>query len=61
VSVVAPTTVEAEVFAKAALIAGIAEGSELLEERGLGGLFVLETGGVDTTPAWPDEERDWEA
>jgi thiamine biosynthesis lipoprotein len=55
VSVIAPTAVEADVFAKSAIIAGSAGGAALLEARRLPGFFLLSDGSIRTTHDW--EER----
>jgi thiamine biosynthesis lipoprotein len=52
VSVIAPTTVEADVFAKVALISGLQDGRCFLAEQGAPGLFVLEDGSWQTTDDW---------
>lgn len=60
VTVVAPTTVQAEVAAKVALILGAKEGQAYLEEQGWSGLFVgldgtqQVVGGLTIEPAWED-------
>ena len=59
-TVVAPTTVLAEVAAKVALILGAKEGQAYLEEQGWSGLFVgldgtqQVVGGLTIEPAWED-------
>jgi thiamine biosynthesis lipoprotein len=52
VSVIAPSTIEADVFAKVALILGIDEGEEFLRARGAQGLFVLCDGTYRVTDGW---------
>jgi thiamine biosynthesis lipoprotein len=52
-SVIAPTTVEADVFAKTALILGEHEGRAFLRSAHCPGLFVLDHGAVAVTPDWP--------
>lgn len=55
VSVIGTTTVEADVFAKSALILGAARGREFLDDVSSPGLFVLDDGSVRTTTEWPAE------
>ncbi len=57
VSVVAPEAVVADVYAKAALILGFAEGAALLARRAYPALFVLDDGDVVATPAWRERAR----
>jgi thiamine biosynthesis lipoprotein len=52
VSVIAPTAVEADVYAKSALIVGSTGGRLLLEARNLPGAFLLEDGEIITTGDW---------
>jgi thiamine biosynthesis lipoprotein len=54
-SVIAATTVEADVFAKTALLLGVAEGREFLESVASPGLFVLDDGTAHATAGWPAE------
>jgi thiamine biosynthesis lipoprotein len=51
-SVIAPTTVEAEVFAKVALILGPEAGINFLEQQGAAGLLLLEDGGLRASTTW---------
>jgi thiamine biosynthesis lipoprotein len=53
VTVVAGTATEADVFAKTALLLGLAEGRRFLERRDTPGLFVLPDGVVVATDGWP--------
>ena len=53
VSVIARTAVEADVFAKTALLLGPDEGWRFLESRRLPGLFALSDGRVRATQDWP--------
>ena len=53
VTVIAPCAVQADVFAKAALILGPEQGLVLLEARGLQGLLVLDDGSLLKTSDWP--------
>jgi thiamine biosynthesis lipoprotein ApbE len=55
-SVIAPTTVEADVFAKTALILGASRGPEFLADVGCPGLLVLDDGAVHATADWPHVE-----
>lgn len=52
-TVIAERAVEADVFAKCALILGPDEGVAFLEARGSQGLLVLEDGFTKTTTDWP--------
>jgi thiamine biosynthesis lipoprotein len=52
-TVIVSRAVEADVFAKCALILGPEEGSAFLEARGAHGLLVLEDGSIRTTGNWP--------
>lgn len=52
VSVIAPTAVEADVYAKCALILGVSAGRTLLEARHYDGLFVLHDGSIKMTRRW---------
>jgi len=52
VSVIARTTMEADVYAKCALILGSTGGRLLLEGHNLPGLFVLTDGNIETTTNW---------
>ena len=54
VSVIARTAVEADVFAKTALLLGPDEGRRFLESRRLPGLFALSDGRVRATRDWPE-------
>jgi thiamine biosynthesis lipoprotein len=51
-TVIAPTAVEADVFAKTALILGPGEGLSFLSQQGVRGLLVLEDGSQRSTPDW---------
>ena len=53
VSVVATSAVDADVFAKVALLLGCAEGGRFLEEQRVEGLFVRRDGTWTTTAHWP--------
>jgi thiamine biosynthesis lipoprotein len=53
VSVIAPRAVEADVFAKVALLLGHEDGERFLSDRGAGGLFVRSDGRWETTRDWP--------
>lgn len=55
VSVIANSTVEAEVFAKTALILGFEEGSRFLNARRAPGLFLMEDGQSCPTHDWPGD------
>jgi thiamine biosynthesis lipoprotein len=55
VSVIAGSTVEADVFAKTALILGSTRGRAFLKDVASPGLFVLDDGSVQTTNDWPTE------
>lgn len=57
-SVVATRTVDADVFAKTALILGSRDGSAFLERQGTPGLLMLEDGSVVTTSGWPGQPPD---
>jgi thiamine biosynthesis lipoprotein len=52
-TVIAPSTVLADVFAKAAVILGVEQGSALLDDHHCSGLFVLADGEVIKTSRWP--------
>ena len=52
-TVIASRAVEADVFAKCALILGPEEGPSFLEARGAHGLLVLKDGSTRTTSNWP--------
>jgi thiamine biosynthesis lipoprotein len=52
VSVIAPTAVEADVYAKCALILGVSAGRTLLEARHYDGLFALRDGSIKMTRRW---------
>ena len=54
VSVIARTAVEADVFAKTALLLGPHEGRRFLESRRLPGLFALSDGRGGLTRDWPE-------
>jgi thiamine biosynthesis lipoprotein len=53
VSVVASSTVAADVFAKVGLLLGCADGGRFLEEQQVSGLFVRSDGTWTTTAHWP--------
>ena len=53
VSVVAPSAVDADVFAKVALLMGCAEGGRFLEDQQAEGLFVHPDGTWTATAHWP--------
>ncbi|MEX1253761.1 MAG: FAD:protein FMN transferase [Dehalococcoidia bacterium] len=53
VSVVAPSAVQADVFAKVALLLGREAGERFLSDQGAGGLFVLGDRTWETTEHWP--------
>jgi thiamine biosynthesis lipoprotein len=53
VSVIAPTAVEADVFAKSALILGEHDGARLIEDAGFSALFVRRDGTRSTIGRWP--------
>ena len=53
VSVVASNTIEADVFAKVALLMGSENGRQFLEARGAHGLFVGADGSFGVTGGWP--------
>jgi FAD:protein FMN transferase len=55
-SVVAPTTVEAEVMAKVALLLGSKEGIAMLDDRRIAGLLQLGSGTIVTSTVW-DQSR----
>ena len=57
VSVIASTAVEADVFAKVALIRGSARGRAFIEERGAQAMFVFVDGSVAVTPGWTRHRR----
>ncbi|HLF71771.1 MAG TPA: FAD:protein FMN transferase [Dehalococcoidia bacterium] len=52
-TVIAPSTAVADVFAKAAVILGVEQGSALLDAHHCSGLFVLADGEVIRTSRWP--------
>jgi thiamine biosynthesis lipoprotein len=52
-TVIAPTTVEADVFAKCALILGPKDGPAFLDTQGVHGLLVLADGSIQRTAYWP--------
>jgi thiamine biosynthesis lipoprotein len=52
VSVIAPSAVEADVYAKCALVLGLAAGRTLLESRHYHGLFVLNDGTIEMSRYW---------
>jgi thiamine biosynthesis lipoprotein len=52
VSVVARTAVQADVYAKTALLLGPIEGPRFLERQGTPGLFLMEDGGPVSTSGW---------
>ncbi|MCC7369236.1 MAG: FAD:protein FMN transferase [Chloroflexi bacterium] len=54
VTVIAPTTTEADVEAKAALLLGVGGGLARLRAQDLAGLVVRADGAVLTTPRWSD-------
>jgi thiamine biosynthesis lipoprotein len=56
VSVIAPSAIEADVFAKCALILGERKGAWLIEATGCAALFVREDGRPAATSRWPIEE-----
>jgi thiamine biosynthesis lipoprotein len=56
-SVLAPTTVEAEVLAKAALLMGPREGVRFLEARGRAGLVVLDDGTLLVSGTWNQRQE----
>jgi thiamine biosynthesis lipoprotein ApbE len=53
VSVIAKNAVEADVYAKTALILGAARGSEFLARVDCPGLFVMDDGLVSASSQWP--------
>jgi thiamine biosynthesis lipoprotein len=53
VSVIAPTAVEADVFAKVALLLGSENGIHFLHGQGVQGLFVATDGSWQATAGWP--------
>jgi thiamine biosynthesis lipoprotein len=55
VSVIAATTVEADVYAKSALIMGEAAGCEFLARVRSPGIFVRDDGPAHVTNDWPDD------
>jgi thiamine biosynthesis lipoprotein len=59
-TVIASRAVDADVFAKCALILGPNHGVAFLEARGAPGLLVLEDGSIRTTNAWPSAEPNTE-
>jgi thiamine biosynthesis lipoprotein ApbE len=56
-SVIAPTTVEAEVLAKAALLLGADKGLRFLEEQNRPGLLALAGGRLSATEAWDERTQ----
>lgn len=52
VTTVASESWVAEVFSKAAFVAGLEDGLEFLEAHGVAGLFIDDRGGHAATPAW---------
>jgi thiamine biosynthesis lipoprotein len=52
VTVVAPTAVQADVFAKTALLLGPADGPRFLEREGTPGFFIMESGCPIWTSGW---------
>ncbi len=53
VSTIAPTAIEADVFAKVALLLGVGAGTRFLRARRAHGLFALSDGSWQTTKHWP--------
>jgi thiamine biosynthesis lipoprotein len=53
VSVIAASAVEADVFAKVALLLGVEVGERFLDARGAEGLFALSDGSWQATREWP--------
>ena len=53
VSVIAPSAVEADVFAKVALLLGSEEGKRFIDEQGAHALFVGSDGSCQATSGWP--------
>jgi thiamine biosynthesis lipoprotein len=53
VTVIAPTAVEADIYAKTALMLGAERAVPFLESRDLPGLLVRENG-FEVTDGWPD-------
>jgi thiamine biosynthesis lipoprotein len=56
VSVIAPNAMEADVYAKSALILGSTAGRALLKARGFRGLFVLANASIQVTEDWKESE-----
>jgi len=54
-TVIAPTTTQADVFAKCSLILGPEEGPAFLESRAVHGLLVLADGALIRTSGWPSD------
>ena len=52
VTVIAPTAIEADVYAKTALLLGVTDGARFLEKRGAEGLFVLAGDVVHPSAGW---------
>jgi thiamine biosynthesis lipoprotein len=52
VSVIAPTAIQADVYAKTALLLGPVDGPRFLERQGTPGLFMMEEGGPVVTSGW---------
>ena len=52
VSVIAPTAVQADVYAKTALLLGPVDGPRFLERQGTPGLFMMEDGAPVVTSGW---------
>jgi thiamine biosynthesis lipoprotein len=57
-SVIAPTTVEAEVIAKVAVLLGSEEGAAMLGSRSLAGLLQLESGSIVTSKVWDQRMKE---
>jgi thiamine biosynthesis lipoprotein len=51
-SVIAPSAVEAEIFAKVALILGQEKGIDFLDRQGVAGILLLEDGGLLASTTW---------
>jgi thiamine biosynthesis lipoprotein ApbE len=56
VSVIASSAVEADIFAKVALLLGTREGVAFLESSGAAGFFIRRDGSYWKTENWPGEE-----
>jgi thiamine biosynthesis lipoprotein len=54
VSAVAPSAIEADVYAKTALILGPEDGQRFLETQRTAGLFILSDGGIRHAGDWPN-------